>query len=204
MSIKPNDPQWIGQKFNKLTVVGAVHNGKRWLWECSCDCGGSSVAYPNQVMKGKTKTCGCGRSVTFHNMHLKHGEAGTRLHSVWKGIINRCNPNNTHSHHYGERGIKVCEEWRDYVVFREWAITHGYEDGLTIERRDFNGDYCPENCLWIPRSKQPSNTRRCIFVTHDGVTAPVSWWADSRGLVRSTVYGRIRQGLSPEEALGLE
>lgn len=202
--IHPNDPKWIGEKFNKLTVVGAVHNGRRWLWECSCECGGNSIAYPNQVMRGKTKTCGCGKSVTFRNMHMKHGESGTRLHGIWKGVINRCNPKNTHSEHYGKRGIKVCEEWRDYINFRNWAIENGYADDLTLERRDVNGDYCPENCVWIPASEQPKNTTKTIWVTHDGVTAPVSQWADDLGEVRSTVYNRIRNGMSPEEALGLK
>lgn len=202
MSIKPNDFQWVGQKFNKLTVVGAVWNGRRWLWKCSCECGGESVAYPNQVMRGRTKTCGCGKSVTFHDMHFKHGDAGTRLHSIWKGIRNRCGKN-THSKDYGDRGISVCEEWSDYTVFKEWALSHGYEDGLTIERKDVNGNYCPDNCEWIPPGDQSRNTRKTIIVEHEGRRAPVSVWCDELGLKRSTVYDRIRRGMTPAKALGL-
>lgn len=202
MNIKPDDPRWIGQKFNKLTVVGTLWNGRRWLWECECECGGKSVVYPNQVVRGKTKTCGCGRSVTFHNMHLKHGESGTRLYGIWKGVINRCNPKNTHSCEYGSRGISVCDEWREYTAFRDWAMTSGYTDSLTIERVDVNGDYCPENCKWITFADQHKNTRKTIIVTHDGVTEPVSWWADKLGIPRSTVYDRIRRGMTPEAALG--
>ena len=200
--IKPNDPKWVGQKFNKLTVTGAVHNGRRWLWRCSCECGGESVAYPNQVMRGKTKTCGCGKSVTFHDMHLKHGDAGTRLHGIWKGIRNRCG-HNTHSKQYGDRGISVCEEWADYSVFKEWALSHGYEDGLTIEREDVNGDYCPENCKWIPPGEQAWNTRKTIMVEFDGRKAPVGVWCDELGLKRPTVYNRISHGVPPLIALGL-
>lgn len=200
--IHPNDPKWIGEKFNSLTVVGAVYNGRRWLWECSCECGGRSVAYPNQVMRGGTKTCGCGKSVTFRDMHLKHGDAGTRLYNIWKGVRKRCGHNSA-SRHYGDRGISVCKEWDDYLVFKEWAMAHGYTDDLTIERKDVNGDYCPENCCWIPFKEQTFNTRRTIIVTHDGVSAPVSWWADKLGLARGTVYWRIKKGMSPEEALGL-
>lgn len=202
--IHPNDPKWVGEKFNKLTVLGAVHNGCRWLWECSCDCGGRSVAYPNQVMRGKTKTCGCGRSVTFRNMHTRHGESGTRLHGIWKGMINRCNPQNTHAKYHGKRGITVCDEWRDYVVFRDWAIVNGYAENLTIERRDARGDYCPQNCTWIPLSEQMRNTTKTMSVTYGGKTALVSQWADELGLVRSTVYNRIRRGETPAQALGLE
>jgi hypothetical protein len=201
MSIKPNDPMWVGQKFNKLVVVGAVWNGVRWMWECSCDCGGRTVTYPNQVMRGKTKTCGCGKSVTFRDMHLKHGESGTKLYSIWKGMRNRCG-SNTHSKDYGDRGISVCEEWGDYRVFKAWALSHGYEEGLTIERENVNEGYCPENCRWIPRAEQSLNTRKTILVEHDGVKAPVSVWCDQLGLKRSSVYNQIRRGVTPDVALG--
>lgn len=201
MSIKPNDPQWVGQKFGKLTVTGAVWNGRRWLWKCDCECGGETVAYPNLLIRGKQKACACGKSVTFHEMHYKHGDAGTKLHSIWKGMRKRCGHNSS-SKHYGDRGISVCEEWGDYQVFKEWALSHGYEDGLTIEREDVNGDYCPENCKWIPQIEQPMNTRRNIIVEHDGRRAPVSVWCDELGLKRSTVYWRISKGVSPGKALG--
>ena len=203
MSIKPNEEKWIGQKFGKLTVVGSVWNGRRWLWECDCECGGRSVAYPNQVMRGQTKTCGCGRSVTFRNMHLKHGESGTKLHSIWKGMRNRCG-HNTHSEHYGDRGISVCAEWDDYTVFKEWALANGYEDGLTIERVDVNRDYCPENCCWVTQEEQTRNTRRNIVVEYNGRKSPVSVWCDELGMNRSTVYTRISKGIDPAIALGLK
>lgn len=203
MSIKPNDEKWVGQKFGKLTVRCAVWNGRRWLWECDCDCGGRSVAYPNQVMRGKTKTCGCGRSVTFRNMHLKHGEAGTKLHSIWKGMRNRCG-HNTHSEHYGDRGISVCSEWDDFSAFKEWALSSGYTDGLTLERQDVNGNYCPGNCAWITQKEQTLNTRRNIIAEHNGRKAPVSVWCGELGLNRSTVYTRISKGIDPASALGLE
>ena len=203
MSIKPNDEKWVGQKFGKLTVRGAVWNGRRWLWECDCDCGGKTVAYPNLLIRGKQKSCACGKSVTFHNMHLKHGEAGTKLHGIWKGMRNRCG-RNTHSEHYGDRGISVCREWDDYTVFKEWALSNGYADGLTIERRDVNGDYCPENCCWVTQEEQTRNTRRNIIVEHNGRKAPVSVWCDELEINRSTVYTRISKGINPTVALGLK
>ena len=88
-------------------------------------------------------------------------------------------------------------------MFKEWALSNGYEDGLTIEREDVNGDYCPENCKWIPFSEQTKNTRRNIIVEHGGVKNPVSVWCDELGLKRATVYNRIRNGISPVVALGL-
>ena len=205
MRIKSNDEKWIGQKFNKLTVVGFVRKNDRWHWKCKCECGGESVAYPNQVIRGKTKTCGCGKSVTFHNMHLKHGEAGTRLNKIWKDMRKRCNNKNCKSYkYYGAKGVKVCEEWNDYINFKEWAINNGYEDGLSIERIDVDKDYCPENCTWITMKEQTENQTHTIFVEHNGRKMSVGKWCDELNLKRSTVYGRISKGIPPKKALELE
>jgi hypothetical protein len=116
---------------------------------------------------------------------------------------NRCG-SNTHSKHYGDRGISVCDEWADYSVFKEWALSHGYEDGLTIERENVNGDYCPENCKWIPSGEQSWNTSKTILVEFGGRKAPVGVWCDELGLKRSTAYTRISRGVPPLIALGLE
>jgi hypothetical protein len=205
MNIKANDEKWIGQKFNKLTVIGFEFRNKRWLWKCKCECGGESVAYPNQVIRGKTKSCKCGRSVTFHNMHLKHGDAGTRLHSIWKDMRKRCNnPKSKSYKYYGGKGIRVCEEWDNYVNFKQWAMDNGYNDDLTIERIDNNKDYSPQNCKWIPFSEQTSNQTSNIYVEHDGKRMTVGKWCDELNLHRTTIYGRIRKGIPPKKALGLE
>lgn len=203
--IRANDPKWLNQIFNKLTVVGFVYKDGRWMWECQCECGGKSVAYPNQVISGKTKTCGCGRSVTFHDMHLKHGFSGTRLHNIWKGMRKRCNTTSSQDYcNYGGRGIRVCAEWDDFVAFRSWAIENGYADNMTIERKDNNQNYCPDNCTWIPNEKQSLNTRSVIEVSYGGKTMPVGRWADELGIKRLTVYSRIKRGKTPLQALELE
>ena len=70
----------------------------------------------------------------------------------------RCrNPNNDHFKWYGDKGVKVCDEWNKFENFRDWAISNGYESNLTIDRIDSNGDYKPDNCQWITRSE---NTRK--------------------------------------------
>lgn len=91
----------------------------------------------------------------------KHGLPRDKLYAVWLAIKQRCtNPHSKDYPHYGGRGIKRCRAWDDFAAFRAWAFGSGYAPGLTIERVDVNGDYCPENCTWIPKAEQGRNTTR--------------------------------------------
>lgn len=115
---------------------------------------------------------------------------------------NRCNPQNKDSGRYGKRGISICEEWKNYEKFAEWARDNGYKDGLTIERIDVNGDYCPENCTWIPLSIQARNRRTTSWVTYRGREMSLAEAAELAGLPYKQVHYRIkRSGWSVEKAL---
>lgn len=90
----------------------------------------------------------------------KHGFSQDKLHRVWAEMIRRCNNKKASGYqNYGGRGITVSEEWLDFLKFREWAINNGYKKELTIERLNVNGNYCKENCTWIPMSEQSKNRR---------------------------------------------
>lgn len=201
-NIKANDPKWIGYRQNKLTVTGIVFKNKRYLWECQCDCGNTTIVYPQQMITGRQKACRCGKSVTFHEMHYKHGGAGTRLYEIWCSMKKRCNnPHARNYARYGGRGITVCSEWEQFEPFRDWALSVGYAEALTLERKDVNGNYCPENCTWIPQKRQARNRTSNKNIQINGETHTLVEWCEIRKLNYSTVYSRIRRGATPEVAL---
>lgn len=115
----------------------------------------------------------------------------------------RCtNPKNKGYRNYGGRGIKVCDEWlHDFQSFYDWANANGWEEGLTIERIDVNGDYCPENCTWIPKDMQARNRRTTIWLEYDGKCMTASEWADELGIQRQTLLHRYYAGWSTEDML---
>jgi hypothetical protein len=93
--------------------------------------------------------------------------------------------------HYGARGIRVCPEWDDYTVFKEWAINNGYSDNLTIDRIDVNGNYEPNNCRWITRKEQANNTTHSRYITFRGEKRTMSQIADILGVSYKTIQHRV-------------
>ena len=134
---------------------------------------------------------------------IKHSDTGKRLYTILRGMKARCSNQKCKDYgNYGARGIRVCKEWEDYRVFKEWALSHGYEDGLSIERIDVNGDYCPENCKWIPAIDQPLNTRVNYHVMYHGRDYVFGELIRKKGLKYSATYNRINvYGWSVEKAI---
>lgn len=127
---------------------------------------------------------------------------GKRLYRIWTGMRSRCRNSKAQVYErYGGRGIKVCDEWQDYETFAQWALHNGYEDTLTIERKDVNGNYCPENCTWITRGEQAKNRRNNINIEVGGKTKTGAEWARELGMNKSAVLRRLKKGMSPEEAV---
>ncbi len=159
-----------GMKFGRLTVLEKSEpfrgrDGKVQCagWMCRCDCGKEVRIRANSLLMGHTKSCGCLNREKPSN-HITHHMSNTKIYMVWKGIKARClNPDNERYKYYGGRGITVCKEWlEDFMNFYNWAMANGYSENLTIERKDVNGNYCPENCYWISFERQAFNKTNTV------------------------------------------
>ena len=118
-------------------------------------------------------------------------------------MVYRCeNPNAKSYKDYGGRGIKVCPEWRnDFLKFYEWCMSSGYQEGLTIDRIDNNGDYSPDNCRWATKIQQDNNRRNNKFISYNGETHTLAEWNRICGFKRNTIGRRLSRGWSIERAI---
>lgn len=191
-----------GQRFGKLTVIERAENATngRVQWRCVCDCGNQTVCRAFNLQSGHTRSCGC---LHEEGTRTTHGMKRSRLYRTWESMKTRCNnPNAQRWDDYGGRGIEVCEEWRDsFEAFRDWALANGYRDDLTIERKDNDGPYSPENCRWATKEEQARNKRSNVFMTLNGKTMTITQWAKEIGIDRRTIAKRKKLGWSDERAL---
>ena len=128
---------------------------------------------------------------------------GTRLYSIWSHMKQRTTDQNVDRYeHYGGKGIAICKEWKDYEKFKEWALLNGYQDSLTIDRIDNDGNYEPSNCRWADKITQANNTSRNHFIEFNGEIKTIAEWARKIGIKREALYNRIyNYGWSIEKAL---
>ena len=177
----------IGERFDKLIVLGEIGSSKIGiLWLCECECGKKIVAPSGSLRSGHTKSCGCS--------YFKHGMSGTRLYTIWKGIIKRCTSVTAAEYkYYGGRGITVCNEWLDFRQFYKDMIA-GYESHLTIDRIDNDKGYSKDNCRWSTFAEQSLNRSNNVRYTYNGETLTLSQWAQKHNVLVQTIQGRLKRG----------
>lgn len=163
-----------GQKFGRLTAIEFSHKNanRKTFWVCECECGNRIVTRTDRLKSGRVKSCGCYKSEVTDPQNVKaaqaspkshcqvqHEEIGPvvedRLYTVWRSMKARCYyPNHKEYKRYGGRGIEVCDEWKnDFYSFWKWSNENGAEAGKDIHRIDNDGNYSPENCVYLPHKE---------------------------------------------------
>lgn len=189
-----------GQRYGMLTILEVYDKrGHHYRYKCKCDCGNESIAFLDSLQSGHTTSCGCHGKASM----TTHGLSKHPIYKTWIGMRERClRENGSGYYRYGARGIKVCDEWvNDFQKFYDWAMENGWKEGLTLDRIDNDGDYCPDNCRWADRVVQSNNRSSNKYLTYNDKTMSVSEWAYEVGMPVPTLFTRLRKGWSVERAL---
>lgn len=209
MKSKTRGRDLTGLVFGRLTAIKLNHrdNNSNSFWLCKCICGNKSVVRIGDLTSGNTTSCGCYRTERSNEALIKrsitHGETGTRLYNIWRSMKQRCNyKKHIGYERYGGRGIGICDEWNNsYESFKDWAMFSGYEDNLTIDRINNDGNYEPNNCRWVDHRSQANNRRYNKKLSYKGEVLTISEWAEKLGVNKSTLSMRLRSGWSVEDTL---
>lgn len=136
-------------------------------------------------------------------INYTHRLSKIRLYRIYHKIKQRCyNENNDGFHHYGGRGIRMCEEWKkDFISFYDWALVNGYEENLSIDRINNDKGYSPCNCRWVTQKQQTRNTRRNRRFKINGESKVLKDWCEIYGVDQTTVRMRLERGYPIKQAL---
>ena len=179
----------IGQKFGRLTVVEYFGKPKNHhLWKCLCECGQERTIRGTSLLCGHTISCGCfNRDVITH-----HGMTHTPAFNAWTRMIQRCTNKKRHNYsRYGGRGIYVCDRWKSFVNF--YADMGELPLGLTLERRNNDGPYSPDNCYWATPKQQANNRHNSKPIAFNGEIHNLKDWSLILKIDHRTLYSRIYQ-----------
>jgi hypothetical protein len=215
-----SDDVKVGDRFFRLVILEKYskyeHSQNKTYVLCQCDCGNKTHQKLSSLKGGRIKSCGCLKAekaaercgkLSFKNGRSNHHY---RLYRIWNGMRSRCKYSSMKQFKdYGGRGIRVCDEWDNFETFESWALSHGYAEGLSIDRIDPDGNYEPSNCRWATAKEQAQNTRAArridrVHITAFGETKSIrDWIKDERCVVKgvNALSYRLGSGWPPEIAI---
>jgi hypothetical protein len=190
-----------GDVYGRYTILGLFKENpsdRRILARVQCSCG-SPPRYVrvDTLRNGTSQSCGC-----LHKERVTtHGLWSNPLSKVWRSMIARCtDPKNHKFARYGGRGISVCERWLTVENFVH-DMSPGYAKGMTLDRRDNDGNYDPDNCHWATARQQTRNYSRNVLLEHQGKTLCVADWAAELGIDAKVLYDRVARGWNAARVL---
>lgn len=197
MEIKMN---YVGKKFNTLTVLSEYFKNNHTYCTCKCDCG--NIKDIRKDALGKVRSCGC----LSNNIN---GLSKTRLHKIWVSMHARCECEK-HESYKIYKDKKICDEWHSipnrakqtgFLAFYEWAINNGYRDDLSLDRIDNAKGYSPENCRWVTIKQQARNTTKNIVIEMYGEKHILIEWCEIFGISQVKIQHTVkRHGLTYQQA----
>lgn len=190
----------VGIRFGNLVVLEScgVGDDRHYYSKVRCDCGKEYMVPDTELLHNRRKKCkSCSKP------RKTHGMSKTRLFTIWQSMKQRCcDKNHCNYRHYGGRGIRVCKEWSNsFEKFYCWAKESGYNNSLTIERINVNGNYSPDNCKWISKNEQANNKRNNHLVDYKGGKYTISQLSEISGISYMCLYNRISNGWDIEKAI---
>lgn len=198
-----------GSKFGRLLVLSRAKNkgigtSAKAQWLCSCDCGQQTTVAGYSLRSGNTKSCGClkveASIVSGSRLNYRHGKTGSRAHSIWSSMLQRCHdPKHKSFPSYGGRGISVCDSWMDFENFH--ADMGDPPDGHSLDRKMNNEGYSKSNCRWATPTEQANNRRDNFKLTAFGQSLTLRAWSRATGLSKATIMYRVATGMSASDAL---
>ncbi len=193
------------RRFGRLLVLGYAGTlSGRSKWYCLCDCGTVTAVRSDLLLLNQTRSCGCLAIDTARSQETTHGMTKTPEYKAWVAMRSRCyDLKNPSYSQYGKRGIRVCSRWlKSFDAFFA-DLGHRPSPQHSLERKNVNLGYGPDNCRWATPKEQARNRTSSRFIEVNGQSKTLAEWCEITGLSWSTVDGRIRRGQTPAKALGI-
>lgn len=196
-----------GKKFGRLTVKEFLYKQNKCnFWKCICDCGNEIVVRQKDLRRGHTKSCGCYQRERAKEANTKHNLVGSKIYNTYLRMKQRCFDKNCERYkNYGGRGVTICDEWLDkengFINFYNWAYENGYNENLSIDRIDVNGNYEPSNCRWITMEEQARNKTNTIRVEYENEILTLKDLCRKLNLNYKTIWNRLKSGYDLYKAI---